>query len=220
MLALSPARDLFALSSSTTSTTKTPFPLDHHHSSVLPSFPSYRQPPFVETPSQRRARVAFSRKEYNRQGEGKIVEERVESWVREQVQQSTFMITTAARMSFMNDKAVKGHMRILNRRQGGAPTLKPVPDEIVLRRMLKDSSNLLSPITEEEDEEPYILYSTPLPRYSTYPTPAPYYNSSPPSPTRSSPIRSSPRIPANSPTKPLHQRRFSDLQAIPEGLEE
>ncbi|KAJ4481179.1 hypothetical protein J3R30DRAFT_2415273 [Lentinula aciculospora] len=208
MLALSPARDLFALSPSTTKTS--------YHSSILPkstftpailhesSLPtSYRQKPFVETPAQRRARVAFLRKE-NREA-GKRVVERVESWVREQVQQSAFTI----QMSSKNDK-VKCYTRGATRRQSlFVLTSKTVPDEIMLGRMLKDSSNLSS-ITEEAEmeEEPFILYSTPLPQYSS---PAAYYSSSSPlSPTKS--IRS--------PLKPSHQRRLSDLEVIPEGLEE
>ncbi|KAJ3981613.1 hypothetical protein F5890DRAFT_1534500 [Lentinula detonsa] len=209
MLALSPARDLFALSSSTT---KAPY----HNSSDLPnsslslnsalnssfsfakSFTSSsRQQPFVETPAQRRARVAFSQKD-NHEGERRV--ERVESWVRDQAQHSAFMVKSAKMLS-ENEKAYKGHKRrsgTSSYRREGAFAPKLVPDEIILGRMFKDSSNVLSSITEEE--EPYILYSTPIPRYSM---PAPYYNNTHPSPTNSS-------------RKPSHQRRLSDLEAIPE----
>ncbi|KAE9388497.1 hypothetical protein BT96DRAFT_981046 [Gymnopus androsaceus JB14] len=176
LASLSPARDLFALSgssvyhhlpspSSLSNSLLAPVLLDQ------PSFtPSPRQSSFIETSSQRRARVAFLQKQNNREGE-----KRVENWVREQVQQSAFMITAAQ----MSAEKVK----------------------LILGRMLKDSSDLSS-ITEEE-EEPYIFYSTPSPQYSVAKAP-------PLSPTKA------PR----SPTRPSHQRRLSDLAVIPEGPEE
>ncbi|KAJ3727341.1 hypothetical protein DFJ43DRAFT_1156965 [Lentinula guzmanii] len=207
MLALSPARDLFALSSSTT---KAPY---HNSSNLLNSSlslnsalnssfsftksftSSSRQQPFVETPAQRRARVAFLQKE-NHEGERRA--ERVESWVRDQAQHSAFMVKPAKMLS-ESEKVYKGHKRGSGTyRREGAFAPKLVPDEIILGRMFKDSSNVLSSITEEE--EPYILYSTPIPRYSM---PAPYYNITHLSPTNSS-------------RKPSHQRRLSDLEAIPE----
>ncbi|KIK65204.1 hypothetical protein GYMLUDRAFT_240502 [Collybiopsis luxurians FD-317 M1] len=78
---------------------------------------------------------------------------------------------------------------------------KGVTDEL----MLKDSLNLPS-ITEPEDEEekePCIFYSTPLPQYHT--TTTSYCGS---------------KTSQRSPTRPLHHRRLSDLKVIPEGLEE
>ncbi|KAJ3775795.1 hypothetical protein FB446DRAFT_785683 [Lentinula raphanica] len=214
MLALSPARDLFTWSS--TSTTNTP-----RHSSDLPNLSNlsnplslnqftftntYRQQPFVETPAQRRARFAFVQKD-SREGEKR--EDRVQSWVQDQVQQSAFMVNAAKLSSSSeNDKSRRRkNATSSHRRQASfVPSLstKWVPDEIMLSRMLKDSSNMsLSSITEEEEEqEPYVLYSTPISSYP-FPSPAPYYHSAPLSPP-------------SSPPRPSHQRRLSDLEVIPE----
>ncbi|KAF9078298.1 hypothetical protein BDP27DRAFT_1309367 [Rhodocollybia butyracea] len=170
MLALSPARDLFA-------------PTYHHQA---PFTLSHRQHAFVESPAQRRARVAFLQKQED-------TERRVDNWVREQVEQSAFMTT----MSPGNAK-VKGHKRNPSLRREGALAVKAVPDELLLGHLLKDSRNLSS-ITEE-DEEPYILYSTPSPQFPT--------------------AAAVPSSPARSTKKISHYRRLSDLEAIPEGPEE
>ncbi|KIK65026.1 hypothetical protein GYMLUDRAFT_240358 [Collybiopsis luxurians FD-317 M1] len=219
MLALSPACDLFA-SSSATSTTKALYQLPSLFGSSLSDLSlsfttpssfstSPRQQAFVESPAQRRARIAFVQK----QNRGEEEEKRVENWVREQAQQSAFMIA-AAKVSAEKAKVNKGHhKRSTSLQLQLRPEVLPrkgITDELMLGRMLKDSSNLPSITEDEEEEEPYIFYSTPLPQYSTTTTTTAtttsvYYNSN---------------TSQRSPTRPSHQRRLSDLEVIPEGLEE
>ncbi|KAF5392038.1 hypothetical protein D9757_003211 [Collybiopsis confluens] len=170
-----------------------------HHLNQSSFSSSARQQAFAETPAQRRARVAFVHKQKQSPGE-----ERVENWVREQARQSTFVIVAAAKkMSSPADKAkARGHKRNSSVHRPEVLPRKGVSDELLLRRtMLKDSSNLPS-ISEgvEEEEEPFVFYSTPLPPPPTY--------------------HISSKTTSHSPTRPSHQRRLSDLAVIPEGLEE